>query len=135
MRVVTATKGPVRLLDHHRRQVRLGPRPYFTERYRAGLRPLVTPARSASTAAGMLRWAVIAQTTAVKALALVQPLHGLPFALLHVACMRLITHTVPPASTGQRKRSTRSASAPPLPCSPWSPASSTHAWARTGFGS
>ena len=29
------------------------------------------------------------------ALALVQPLHGITFALLHLACMRLIARTVP----------------------------------------
>ena len=45
--------------------------------------------------AGVLRWAVMAQTTDVVALALVQPLHGLTFALLHLACMRLIAQVVP----------------------------------------
>ena len=45
--------------------------------------------------AGMLRWAVVAQTTDVMALALVQPLHGITFALLHLACMRLIARIVP----------------------------------------
>jgi MFS transporter, PPP family, 3-phenylpropionic acid transporter len=43
----------------------------------------------------MLRWAVMAQTTEVMALALVQPLHGITFALLHLACMRLIARIVP----------------------------------------
>ncbi len=57
----------------------------------------LTPAGAAALAAlaGMLRWAVMAQTTDVMALALVQPLHGITFALLHLACMRLIAHTVP----------------------------------------
>jgi PPP family 3-phenylpropionic acid transporter len=57
----------------------------------------LTAAGAAALAAlaGMLRWAVMAQTTEVMALALVQPLHGLTFALLHLACMRLIAHTVP----------------------------------------
>ena len=50
--------------------------------------------------AGTLRWAVMAQTTDVLALALVQPLHGLTFALLHLACMRLIARTVPPGLEG-----------------------------------
>ena len=45
--------------------------------------------------AGVLRWAVMAQTTDVLALALVQPLHGLTFALLHLACMQLIARLVP----------------------------------------
>ena len=38
----------------------------------------------------LVRWAVMAQSAAVLALALVQPLHGLTFALLHLACMRLL---------------------------------------------
>jgi PPP family 3-phenylpropionic acid transporter len=45
--------------------------------------------------AGVLRWAVMAQTTDILALALVQPLHGLTFALLHLACMQLIARLVP----------------------------------------
>jgi PPP family 3-phenylpropionic acid transporter len=57
----------------------------------------LTAAGAAALAAlaGMLRWAVMAQTTAVMALAMVQPLHGLTFALLHLACMRLLARTVP----------------------------------------
>lgn len=53
--------------------------------------------------AGALRWAVMAWTTEVTALALVQPLHGLTFAALHLACMRLIAVSVPPhlAATAQ----------------------------------
>ena len=53
--------------------------------------------------AGLLRWVVVASTTAVSALALVQPLHGLTFAALHLACMRVIPAVVPPslAGTGQ----------------------------------
>jgi PPP family 3-phenylpropionic acid transporter len=50
--------------------------------------------------AGMLRWAVMALTTGVVALALVQPLHGITFALLHLACMRLIARSVPPGLEG-----------------------------------
>ena len=67
--------------------------------------PLVTrltPAGAAAIAAlaGMLRWAVMAQTTDIIALALAQPLHGITFALLHLACMRLIAQTVPQGLEG-----------------------------------
>jgi PPP family 3-phenylpropionic acid transporter len=48
-----------------------------------------------AAAAGVLRWLVMGQTTAVMALAVVQPLHGFTFALLHLACMRLIGAVVP----------------------------------------
>ena len=56
-----------------------------------------------AAAAGLLRWVVVASTTAVTALALVQPLHGLTFAALHLACMRVIPAIVPPglAATAQ----------------------------------
>jgi MFS transporter, PPP family, 3-phenylpropionic acid transporter len=62
----------------------------------------LTPAGALAIAslAGMLRWAVMAQTTDVIALALVQPLHGITFALLHLACMRLIARTVPQGLEG-----------------------------------
>ena len=57
----------------------------------------LTPAGAAAIAAlaGILRWTVMAQTTDVIALALVQPLHGITFALLHLASMRLMARTVP----------------------------------------
>jgi PPP family 3-phenylpropionic acid transporter len=42
----------------------------------------------------------MAQTSDVVALALVQPLHGITFALLHLACMRLIARTVPDGLEG-----------------------------------
>jgi len=45
--------------------------------------------------AGVVRWVVVGSTTAVAALALVQPLHGLTFAALHLACMRVISTIVP----------------------------------------
>jgi MFS transporter, PPP family, 3-phenylpropionic acid transporter len=53
--------------------------------------------------AGVLRWVVMALTANMIALALVQPLHGLTFAALHLACMRLIAAIVPPslAATAQ----------------------------------
>lgn len=46
--------------------------------------------------AGALRWAIAAQTTALSWLAAAQALHGLSFALLHLACLGLIAETVPP---------------------------------------
>jgi PPP family 3-phenylpropionic acid transporter len=57
----------------------------------------VTPTVALAVAAscGLVRWAVMAQTADVAALALVQPLHGFTFALLHLASMRIITDTVP----------------------------------------
>jgi PPP family 3-phenylpropionic acid transporter len=62
----------------------------------------LTPAGALAIAAlaGTLRWAVMAQTTDVIALALVQPLHGITFALLHLACMRLIARIVPQGLEG-----------------------------------
>ena len=55
------------------------------------------PARAAAlcAVAGVLRWIVMAQTDWLPALMLVQPLHGLTFALLHLACMRLLSQIVP----------------------------------------
>jgi PPP family 3-phenylpropionic acid transporter len=65
----------------------------------------IGPAAAAAIAAmaGILRWSVMALTTDLSALAMVQPLHGLTFALLHLACMRILTQSVPPqlAATGQ----------------------------------
>ena len=62
----------------------------------------LTPAGALAVAAlaGLLRWTVMAQSAAVLALALVQPLHGLTFALLHLACMRLLARMVPPGLEG-----------------------------------
>jgi PPP family 3-phenylpropionic acid transporter len=58
---------------------------------------VLTPAGALALASvcGFVRWGVMAQTTEVAALALVQPLHGVTFALLHLACMRVIADTVP----------------------------------------
>jgi PPP family 3-phenylpropionic acid transporter len=55
------------------------------------------PAAAATLAvfAGVLRWTVMAFSSDVAALALVQPLHGFTFALLHLACMRIIGAIVP----------------------------------------
>jgi len=60
-------------------------------------------AMALAAAAGMLRWAVMAESADVVALALMQPLHGLTFALFHLACMRLLAGMVPPglAATAQ----------------------------------
>ncbi|PPQ27886.1 MFS transporter [Rhodopila globiformis] len=54
-------------------------------------------------AAGVVRWTVLAQSASIAAAALVEPLHGLTFALQHLACMRLIAQVVPPhlAASGQ----------------------------------
>jgi MFS transporter, PPP family, 3-phenylpropionic acid transporter len=62
----------------------------------------LTPAGALAVAAlaGMLRWVVAAQTTDVIALTLVQPLHGITFALLHLACMRLLARIVPQGLEG-----------------------------------
>ena len=45
--------------------------------------------------AGVIRWSVLACTTSPILLAVVQPLHGVTFALLHLACMRVIVLVVP----------------------------------------
>lgn len=56
-----------------------------------------------AAAGGILRWILLAETTSVLASALAEPLHGLTFALQHLACMRLIGAVVPPglAATAQ----------------------------------
>lgn len=53
--------------------------------------------------AGVVRWITMASSTSLTPLALVQPLHGLTFAALHLACMRVIAAIVPPhlAATAQ----------------------------------
>lgn len=55
------------------------------------------PAGAATLAAvaGVLRWSVMALTAWPPAMALIEPLHGATFALLHLACMRLIGEGVP----------------------------------------
>jgi PPP family 3-phenylpropionic acid transporter len=56
-----------------------------------------------SAAAGVLRWVVMALTAAPLAMTLIEPLHGFTFALLHLACMRVLAQIVPPrlAATAQ----------------------------------
>ena len=49
-----------------------------------------------AAAAGVLRWTVSAETAALPMVAMIQPLHGLTFALLHLACMRRLAEIVPP---------------------------------------
>jgi PPP family 3-phenylpropionic acid transporter len=60
-------------------------------------------AAAVASMAAILRWIVMASSTSPVALAIVQPLHGMTFALLHLACMRLIGTAVPQhlAATGQ----------------------------------
>lgn len=60
-------------------------------------------AAAIASMAAILRWTVMAFSTNPGALAIVQPLHGVTFALLHLACMRLIGAAVPQrlAATGQ----------------------------------
>jgi PPP family 3-phenylpropionic acid transporter len=60
-------------------------------------------AAAMASMAAILRWTVMASSTHPAALALVQPLHGMTFALLHLASMRLIAAVVPQhlAATGQ----------------------------------
>ena len=55
------------------------------------------PGRAAAlaAAAGVLRWTVMAMSTHIIALSLVEPLHGFTFALFHLSCMRVIGETVP----------------------------------------
>jgi PPP family 3-phenylpropionic acid transporter len=57
----------------------------------------IGPARAMmlAAAAGMVRWGTAALTASFSILVMVEPLHGLTFALLHLACMNVITRTVP----------------------------------------
>ncbi|MBZ9717538.1 MFS transporter [Mesorhizobium sp. AD1-1] len=55
----------------------------------------VAGAAALAAVAGILRWVVEAGTAAGWMLAFVQPLHGITFALLHLACMRVIASSVP----------------------------------------
>ena len=58
---------------------------------------MLTPAGAIALAAvaASTRWLVAAFTADIAALALTQPLHGFTFALLHLACMRLLAGSVP----------------------------------------
>ena len=59
-----------------------------------------TGALALAATAGMARWLVIGWTVEAGWLALVQPLHGVTFALLHLACMRLIGRIAPAGLEG-----------------------------------
>ena len=49
---------------------------------------------SLSAAAGIVRWGTTAQTAWFPAMALVEPLNGLTFALVHLTCMDVIRRAV-----------------------------------------
>jgi MFS transporter, PPP family, 3-phenylpropionic acid transporter len=48
-----------------------------------------------AASAGVARWLIASATTSVLLLAILQPLHGLTFALLHLACMRSMAVHIP----------------------------------------
>ena len=60
-------------------------------------------AMAISAMAAVVRWAAMAEMHSIAAFALIEPLHGLTFALLHLSCMRIIATAVPPtlAATAQ----------------------------------
>jgi PPP family 3-phenylpropionic acid transporter len=55
--------------------------------------PLI--AMTLSAIAAIVRWIVLAQTSNMLGLALVEPLHGFTFALFHLACMRVLVRITP----------------------------------------
>jgi hypothetical protein len=62
------------------------------------LSPLSAMALAAVTAA--VRWTVLGQTSSVLALGFAEPLHGITFALLHLACMRILVMATPATLAG-----------------------------------
>lgn len=52
-------------------------------------------AAALAAAAGIIRWSLSGVTTSVLILSVLQPLHGLTFALLHLACMRMMGILIP----------------------------------------
>src|SRR4030088_1358395 len=52
-------------------------------------------AAALAAVAGIIRWSIAGVTTSVLVLTILQPLHGLTFALLHLACMRMMGTFVP----------------------------------------
>jgi PPP family 3-phenylpropionic acid transporter len=60
-------------------------------------------AMAIAAVAGAVRWLISAVTVDLTALVIIQPLHGVTFALLHLACMRILAVIVPPelAATAQ----------------------------------
>jgi MFS transporter, PPP family, 3-phenylpropionic acid transporter len=62
----------------------------------AVVRKLGVPgAATLAASAGVVRWVVTGVTTSALLLSVVQPLHGLTFALLHLACMRVMAGFIP----------------------------------------
>src|SRR5262249_7120204 len=55
----------------------------------------VRAAAMVAAVAGAIRWSVMGFTNSILLLSVLQPLHGLTFALLHLACMRVMAHVVP----------------------------------------
>ncbi|MBO0737629.1 MAG: MFS transporter [Alphaproteobacteria bacterium] len=57
----------------------------------------LSPAHAAmlAAAAGIVRWAVMAETRWFPALAMIEPLHGITFALLHLTCMPALAQCTP----------------------------------------
>ena len=62
----------------------------------------ISPAAAMAIAAlcAAIRWSVMSQTFSIAVLALIQPLHGVTFALLHLACMRIIVLITPTSLAG-----------------------------------
>jgi MFS transporter, PPP family, 3-phenylpropionic acid transporter len=57
-------------------------------------------AAALAAAAGIIRWSIEGVSTSVLVLSILQPLHGLTFALLHLACMRMMAKLVPARTAG-----------------------------------
>ena len=94
-----------------------------------------TGALGLAAGAAVVRWGVMAQTADVAALAAIEPLHGLTFALFHLACMRIIADTVPPISREPRRRSMGPSELAGRPrYLPWFPAGFSHALDLPGSG-
>ncbi|WP_407159468.1 MFS transporter [Bradyrhizobium sp. STM 3557] len=71
----------------------------------------VRGAATFAAAAGIIRWLIAGVTTSILLLSLIQPLHGLTFALLHLACMRMMRAFVPQGRPPPPKRFMRSVQA------------------------
>ncbi len=52
-------------------------------------------AAALAAVAGIMRWSIAGVTTSILLLSMIQPFHGLTFALLHLACMRMMSTLVP----------------------------------------
>ena len=74
-----------------------------------------------AAAAGVLRWSVEAETAWLPAVALIQPLHGITFALLHLACMQRLAESVPPRLAQAREQMQPTCWSCPYPAAPKSP--------------